>query len=134
MGNLANRTVLVVEDDPDTRELLRSALEDTGASVVTADSVEAALETFRQSPAHAVIADIRLGASDGYSLLKSIRELNLEYKGFTPMIAITGFASPDDKQRALAAGFDAYISKPFEPANVVSAVTNALSTPPDPTP
>jgi CheY-like chemotaxis protein len=127
MGKLTNNTVLIVDDDRDTRDLLRVVLEKSGASVVTAESVDAALEAFRRSPAHAIVADIRLGMSDGYALLQSIRELNLEYKGFTPVIAITGFAFPEDKERAKAAGFNAYLTKPFDPADVVSAISDALS-------
>jgi CheY-like chemotaxis protein len=125
--SLKNKTVLVVEDDGDTRELLRFALEFTGASVVAVPSVEAAFETYRQSPPHAVIADIRLGRSDGYALIKAIRETDAEYRGFTPVIAVTGFASPDDEARAMDAGFSAYVTKPFDPGEVVDTIARLLS-------
>jgi CheY-like chemotaxis protein len=124
---LENKTIMVVEDDADTREILRVALEEAGANVVTAHSVEAAFQTYRQSPPHAVIADIRLGTSDGYELIKTIRETDAEYRGVTPVIAVTGFASPEDKQRAIAAGFNFYVTKPFDPADVVAAITKLLS-------
>ncbi|HYR43658.1 MAG TPA: response regulator [Terriglobia bacterium] len=123
---LKDRTVLVVEDDADTRELLRFVLQDNGANVVAVASVDAAFETYRQSPPHAVISDIRLGRSDGYALIKAIRETDVEYRGFTPVIAVTGFASPDDEDRAMAAGFNAYITKPFDPAQVVTALGRLL--------
>ena len=126
-GELKNKTVLIVDDDPDICHLLRTVLEDAGASVEMAQSVEHALETFRRSPPHAVIADIRLGNSDGYALLDAIRKLNVEYRGFTPVVAVTGFASPEDQERAVAAGFGAYLSKPFDPAEVVSAVERVLN-------
>src|SRR5579871_5762221 len=115
MNTLANTTVLLVDDNIDSCDLLRFAFEQSGAAVVTAQTVKAAIEAFRHSPAHAVIADIRIGTSDGYELLKAIRETNAEYKGFTPVIAVTGFASPEDKDRAIAAGFSAYFAKPFNP-------------------
>src|SRR5690348_16878565 len=123
---LKNKTILVVDDDADTRDLLCIILKDAGADVVAADSVEAALQTYRQDPPHGVVADIRLGSSDGYALIKKIRETDLEYRGFTATVALTGFASPEDRTRALAAGFNVYIAKPFEPAEVVQSLRNLL--------
>jgi CheY-like chemotaxis protein len=123
---LENATILVVDDDADTCEVLRSILEGSGASVITAQSVDAALAVFHRTPPHAVVTDIRLGVSDGYSLIKAIRELNLKYRGFTPAIAITGFASPEDEKKAVAASFDAYFSKPFDPADIVNTIAKVL--------
>jgi len=124
---LENKTIMVVEDDADTREILRVALEVAGANVVTAHSVDEAFKTYRQAPPHAVVADIRLGMSDGYALIKTIQETDAEYRGKTPVIAVTGFASPEDEQRAMAAGFNFYITKPFDPADVVAAITKLLN-------
>ena len=124
---LKNTTIMVIDDDSDTCELLRTALEQAGASVLVAHNVDGAIETFRRCPPHAVVADIRLGNSDGYALIKAIREHNIEYRGFTPAVAVTGFASPEDKERAIAAGFNAYLAKPFEPAAVISAIAKILS-------
>src|SRR5579872_7351803 len=76
MNTLTNTTVLLVDDSLDSCDLLRFAFEESGASVVTAQTVKAAIEEFRRAPAHAVIADIRIGTSDGYELLKAIRETN----------------------------------------------------------
>jgi DNA-binding response OmpR family regulator len=126
---LKDKTVLVVADDADTRDLLRRVLEEAGADVVRADSVESAFETYRQSPPHAVVADIRLGTSDGYALIKAIRETDLEYRGSTVVLALTGSASPEEQKRALAAGFNAYIAKPFDPAEVVERLRELLSYP-----
>jgi CheY-like chemotaxis protein len=123
---LKDKTILIVEDDGDTRDLLRVVLEAAGANVVAAESVETALETYRRAPPHAVVADIRLRSSDGYALIKAIRETDLEYRGFTVAVALTGFASPEDQTRALAAGFNAYIAKPFDPADVVQTLGDLL--------
>jgi CheY-like chemotaxis protein len=131
MNALTNTTILLVDDNIDSCDLLRFAFEGFGASVVAAQSVNAALEAFRRCPPHAVIADIRIGTSDGYELLKAIRDTNAEYKGFTPVIAVTGFASPEDRDRAMAAGFSGYFSKPFNPAELVEAVGKLLSYPQD---
>ena len=131
MNSLTNTTILLVDDNLDCCELLRFRFEEAGAFVVTAQTVDTARDAFRRCPAHAVIADIRIGASDGYALLKSIRDTNTEYKGFTPVIAVTGFASPEDKERAMAAGFNGYFAKPFNPTDVVEAVSKLLSSPHD---
>jgi DNA-binding response OmpR family regulator len=126
---LKDKTVLVVADDANMRDLLRRVLEEAGADVVTADSVESAFETYRQSPPHAVVTDIRLGTSDGYALIKAIRETDAEYRGSTVVLALTGSASPEEQKRAFAAGFNAYIVKPFDPAEVVERLRELLSHP-----
>src|SRR5262245_29663184 len=126
---LENKTILVVDDHLDTGEFIRTVLEDAGASVVVAQSAVEALEVFRRSPTHVVITDVRLGSSDGYELIHAIRESNQEYRGFTPVVAVTGFASPEDKERAIAAGFGAYVSKPFNPADLVKVVEKLLNGP-----
>jgi CheY-like chemotaxis protein len=128
---LKNARILVVEDEADARELLHSMLEKCGATVVTAESVDAAVEIYRQCPPHAIISDIRLGNSDGYDLIKAIRETNKEYRGFTPAVAVTGFASPNDEKRAIAAGFNAYFSKPFDAAQVIGTIAKLLRAPVD---
>jgi DNA-binding response OmpR family regulator len=126
---LKDKTVLVVADDANIRDLLRRVLEEAGADVVKADSVESAFETYRQLPPHAVVADIRLGTSDGFALIKAIRETDLEYRGSTVVLALTESASPEEQKRAFAAGFDAYIAKPFDPAEVVERLRELLSHP-----
>ena len=123
---LANTIVLVVDDDPDTCELLRVLLETGGAKVVAVNSEEAALAAYRQNPPDIILSDMRLGNSDGYALIAAIREYNKEYRGFTPTIAVTGFQYPGDEERAIAAGFDAYIHKPFNPQHVIDTITRLL--------
>jgi CheY-like chemotaxis protein len=126
MQELANISVLVVDDDEGTRDLLRVALEQSGATVVTKDSIESAIRQFRTNPSHAIVADIRVGESDGYTLLKAIRAINDEYRGNTAVIAVTGYASEDDRKRALSSGFSAYLPKPFDPVDVVDAIARSL--------
>jgi len=124
---LSNISVLVVDDDEDTRDLLREVLERSGATVVTKDSIESAIHEFRMNPSHAIVSDIRIGNSDGYTLLKEVRAINHEYMGTTAVIAVTGYASEDDRKRALSSGFSAYLPKPFNPADVVEAVARSLA-------
>jgi CheY-like chemotaxis protein len=123
---LLNTTVLVVDDDHDTCELLRFILEETGTKVVTAQSAEAALALYRLHPPDIIVSDMRLGSSDGYAFIAAIREYNKEYRGFTPAIALTGFRYPGDEDRAIQAGFNAYIHKPFEPEDLILTITRLL--------
>jgi len=130
-GSLKDTKILIVDDNTDTCDLLRSVLEQSGASVVVAQSVDGAVQAFRRCPAHAVITDIRLGDSDGYELLEAVRKCNAEYRGLTPVVALTGYSSPEDEARAMAAGFVAYLCKPCDPHDVVSALHRALCGPLD---
>lgn len=123
---LTNKTVLVVDDEEDTRELLRTTLEMRGANVVTAPSAEAALAAYRTNPPDIIVSDMRLGSSDGYVFIAAIREYNREYRGFTPAIALTGFRYPGDEDRAIRAGFNAYIHKPFNPEDLVLTIIRLL--------
>ena len=125
-ASLRNKRILIVDDNLDTLDVLRIVLEESGASVVAMQSVDSAIQDFRQFPAHAVITDIRLGDSDGYELLGAIRSCNEEYRGFTPVVALTGYASPEDEARARTAGFDAYLRKPFDPHEIVDILTTAF--------
>jgi len=120
------RVILLVEDDEDTAGLLRTVFEQEDAEVIMAASVEAALEAHRRYPAHMVVSDIRLGSSDGFALIAAIRNHDKEYRGFTPAVALTGYTSPGDEERARAAGFDAYIQKPFDPVMLTRTVAALL--------
>jgi CheY-like chemotaxis protein len=127
---LKNTTILIIEDDADTCELLRTLLDEYGADVMIANSVDAALALCRRTPPHLVVSDIRLGSSDGFALIETIRQYNREYRGYTPAIALTGFVTPGDKQRAMAAGFNAYIHKPFDPMDLVNTISSLLQSAP----
>jgi CheY-like chemotaxis protein len=128
---LKDITILVIDDDHDTLELLRTVLEGYGATVLTADSVESALLVCRHSPPHLVLSDMRLGSSDGFALIEAIRHFNTEYRGFTPAIAVTGYWPAGDEARALNAGFNAYLRKPVDPTNLVDTITSVLRNPAD---
>jgi len=125
-ASLQNMRILVVDDDADTRELLQLLLQQTGAEVIAAESVDSAVKEFNCCPPDLVVSDIRLRSSDGFELMKAIREKNKEYRGFTPAVALTGFSSPGDKERAIAAGFNAYIIKPFDPDEMIETIEKVL--------
>ena len=123
---LKNVRVLVFDDDADNGEHLRSMLlQESGASVDLTQSLGTALEMHRRTPYHAVIIGVRAGSWVAYEFLKAVRETDVEYKGFTPTIAVTEFPSPENEQRAIGAGFNAYISKPAA-LDLINAITQVL--------
>jgi CheY-like chemotaxis protein len=127
MGTLlTNTTVLVVDDDKDACELIDVILKGAGACVLTAQSAEAALALYRHQPPDIIVSDMRLGSSDGYAFIAAIREYNREYRGFTPAIALTGFQYPGDEERAIHAGFNAYMHKPFDPEGLIATIARLL--------
>jgi signal transduction histidine kinase/CheY-like chemotaxis protein len=126
--SLVGLRVLVVEDEADSRELLAETLTTCGAAVTTAASCEEALTLMRQSAAglpHVILSDLGMPKNDGFDLIRKIRALPPEEGGRIPAIAVTGYANPDDRQRALAAGFHSHLPKPMDPVAVAVAVVRA---------
>ena len=121
---LAGLSVLVVDDNEDTLALLTIVLEIYGAQVVTAGSAREALEAFVQAKPDVLVSDIGMAEGDGYSLIQKIRTLEAERGGQVPAIAFTGFAREYDRARSLAAGFQAHLTKPVEPEELVAAVAD----------
>jgi signal transduction histidine kinase len=117
--------VLVVDDDADTREVLRLMLEKEGAVVETASSAEEARADFQEEPPDFLLCDIGLGSEDGCDLLRELRALPPERGGDVPAIALTGYAKPEDRDRALDAGFQLHLAKPG-PANLATVVASLL--------
>jgi CheY-like chemotaxis protein len=117
--------VLVVDDEADTREVLRAMLAQAGATVDLASSVNEAREAFRRARPDALLCDIGLGSEDGYALLRAVRLLPAELGGGVPAIALTGYARPEDRERALEAGFDLHVAKPG-PADLPTVVAGLL--------
>jgi PAS domain S-box-containing protein len=124
--------VLVVDDDADTRQLLKRVLESQGAAVKTAASAAEALEMIAASPPDALVADIGMPGEDGYSLMRKIRRLPSSRGGTVPALALTAYAHPEDRVRALTSGFQQYVAKPVEPdelAAVIAKLTGRLNAP-----
>jgi PAS domain S-box-containing protein len=120
-------TVLVVEDDEDTRELVNRLLAECGARVLTASSAASALERFEADSPDILISDIGLPGEDGYSLITRIRNLDGAGGSRVPAIALTAFARSEDRTRALQAGFQAHLAKPVEPVELVATVASFAS-------
>ena len=127
---LSDVDVLVVDDDVDARELLLATLDSYGANVAVAASAAEALSRLEHSVPDVIISDIGMPAGDGYWLIRQIRSRPPSAGGQVPAVALTAYASPADREAALAAGFQAHLAKPFEPselAAVVRGITNGVT-------
>jgi signal transduction histidine kinase/ActR/RegA family two-component response regulator len=124
--DLRGLRLVVVDDEPDARELLRRILEEVGAEVLVAGSAPEAIALVADERPHVLLCDIGLPDEDGYSLLRRLRQLPAARGGRTPAIAVTAFARAEDRTRAMRAGFQNYVSKPFEPAELVATVANRV--------
>jgi PAS domain S-box-containing protein len=125
--------ILVVDDHADSRELLKAILGERGAEVHVAVSAREALGLLRTTYVDVLLTDIGLPNGSGYDLIREIRALEREHGGQLPAIALTAYAGPDDRERALAAGFVNHVAKPFTPDDLVVAVARAAGRPTPPT-
>ncbi|HYO77075.1 MAG TPA: response regulator, partial [Thermoanaerobaculia bacterium] len=119
---LRGRTVLVVDDDRDTRLLLVAMLRQNGAEVLAAESVDEALTVFADRKFDIVVSDIAMPLQDGYALVRRVRAIS-----DVPLIAVSAIAGgPNDRARALEAGFADFVRKPVDPAQLATAVAAAI--------
>ncbi len=123
-GLLQGVRVLVVDDHTDARELLAMVLSSAGASVSAAASAPDALEALKREPPDVLVSDIGMPGEDGFALVRRVKALRPEDGGRTPAIALTAYATEEDRLRALAAGFAEHLPKPVEPADLVTAVAH----------
>lgn len=114
--------VLVVDDEIDTREVLKTMLEQCGAKVITAESTAQALEVLHAEKPDVLIADIGMPGEDGYDLIRKVRALPVDQGGRIPAVALTAYARPEDRLRALRAGYQMHIPKPVEVAELVTII------------
>jgi CheY-like chemotaxis protein/two-component sensor histidine kinase len=119
---LAGVTVLVVDDDADSRELLTVTLESYGAGVVTVASSAEALVALDRHRVDVLLSDIAMPGGDGYGLIGAIRAREASAQSQLPAAALTSFARDDDRQRALHAGFEAHFAKPIDTRSLIEAV------------
>jgi len=114
--------LLVVEDDPDSREMLVAVFEQCGAVVTTAASAGEAMEALRRATPDVLVCDIGLPDEDGNALIRRVRALEAEKGGRIPALALTAYAGAADRGKTLAAGFDLLVSKPAAAAEAVAGV------------
>jgi signal transduction histidine kinase/DNA-binding response OmpR family regulator len=120
--------VLLVEDEPDTRIFIETVLAKCGAEVRSCESAAEALEQFREWRPDLIISDIGLPVEDGYALIKKVRAVD-ERAGQVPAIALTAYATPEDRVRVLSSGFQMHIAKPVEPEELVTIIANLAERP-----
>ena len=114
------RRALVVDDVPDVTEMLAVLLTHAGYDVMTADSAAAAIDSAKQDQFDVIISDIGMPQMNGYELARELRGLpNYET---VPMVALTGYSKFDDRQRSLDAGFNAHLTKPIEPRELLDLI------------
>jgi CheY-like chemotaxis protein len=121
-AKLKHRRILLVEDDPDTRELLKTVLRRHGAEVTAARSSANALSEIARAKPDVIISDIGMVGENGYELIRKIRSLSPEAGGHIPAIALTAYARPADRRRALMAGFQTHLAKPVDPDDLLAVI------------
>jgi CheY-like chemotaxis protein len=123
--------ILIVEDDEDTLELLQSTFKAKGFRVTTCQSAQEALQIAPANSIDLILSDIGMPTMDGFEMMRQLRQLpNMQE---VPAIAFSGYVSPKDTRMALAAGFNAHLSKPIEPAELLRTINRLLKkTPPKP--
>jgi hypothetical protein len=116
--------VLVVEDDAEGREVLAALLEVDGANVTSVRSVREALDALDTTRPDVIVSDIGMPDEDGYTFIRRLRSRAAERGGAIPVIALTGYVTPEDKARLLAVGFQAHLRKPVDPDELVVAIAS----------
>jgi PAS domain S-box-containing protein len=118
--------VLVVDDEPDARELLKAGLGRCGAEVTVAGSAAEALQAMRVVAPDLLISDIGMPEEDGYELIQHVRALPVESGGRVPAIALTAYARVEDRMQALRAGYQMHVPKPVEIAELVAVAASLV--------
>jgi signal transduction histidine kinase len=125
--SLVGMRLLIVEDEPDARELLRLMLEQCGAEVKAAQSAEEAFQALDEWKPGLMISDIEMPGEDGYSLIQKVRSGETRQVRL-PAIALTAHARAEDRMRALRAGYDAHVAKPVEGNELVTVIESLART------
>ncbi|HEX2932330.1 MAG TPA: ATP-binding protein, partial [Candidatus Binatia bacterium] len=117
--------VLVVDDDSDTRQMLKAVLSECHADVITAASAAEAIKEIEQRKPDVLVSDLGMPEQDGYELIKQVRETeSADNAARVPALALTAYAKAEDRVRALAGGYQVHLAKPVEPAEFVLVVAN----------
>ena len=117
-------TILIVDDEPDTRQLLKQGLEYCGATVRLAGSASDALAALSSGVPDVLISDIGMPGVDGYELIRQIRDLQAEKTSRVAAIALTAYTRVEDRLQALRAGYDMHVPKPVELTELVAVAAS----------
>jgi len=118
--------VLIVDDEPDARDLLTAILTRCGSDVRCSESAADALQAFSEWNPDVLVSDIGMPNEDGYTLLKKVRQLNSRAE-MIPAVALTAYATDEDRLQALSAGFQLHVAKPIEPESFVTSIASVLA-------
>ena len=124
---LAGVRVLVVDDEEEVRRYVVTALRSAGVEVRAASSAREALDALEEWPADVVLTDLGMPRADGFDLLHWIRASGVERVRGVPVVALTAFAMPEDRERVSEAGFQGFLAKPVEPSQLRTAVAEAVA-------
>jgi signal transduction histidine kinase/DNA-binding response OmpR family regulator len=122
---LAGMRILVVDDEADSRDLVSAILTRCGSEVRSCESTAEALKTFRAWKPDVLVSDIGMPNEDGYTLIQKLRKQKLKLAREIPAVALTAYATDDDRARALSAGFQVHVAKPIEPETLVRSIAGA---------
>ena len=125
MPRLDGAHVFIVDDEPDARELLLRVLVDQGATVTAFESADAALTALAASRPSIIVSDVGMPGTDGYQMIRTLRASEPRDSRI-PALALTAFARAEDRKRALVAGFQAHLAKPFDVAELVLLVAGLV--------
>jgi signal transduction histidine kinase/DNA-binding response OmpR family regulator len=117
--------ILVVDDEADSRDLLSAILTRCGSEVKCSESASEALQAFKEWKPDVIVSDIGMPIEDGYSLIKRLRKLKSKRARLIPAVALTAYATSEDRARALSAGFQMHLAKPIEPKALVKSIAAA---------
>jgi signal transduction histidine kinase/ActR/RegA family two-component response regulator len=120
-SSLRGLSILVVDDDEESRHVVAAHLESCDAKVLTAGSAREAMALLQQNSVHVLLADIAMPGEDGYSLIRRLRLLDGAVAS-VPAAALTAFAREEDRQEALEAGYQLHLSKPIDAGSLIAAV------------
>jgi signal transduction histidine kinase/ActR/RegA family two-component response regulator len=124
--DLSGIKVLAVDDAVDALELVKQILKDSGATTLTATSARCALSLLESQKPDVIVSDIGMPGVDGFEFIRRVRELGHARGGSVPAVALTAFTRSEDRGNALEAGFDAYVAKPVEPMQLLSALASVV--------
>jgi PAS domain S-box-containing protein len=117
--------IFVIDDEPDARELLRTVLEDQGATVTAFASAEDALAALKTTKPTVLVCDVGMPKMDGYQLIRKLRSEEPRHER-TPALALTAFARAEDRKRSLIAGYQAHLAKPFDVGELILVIADLV--------
>lgn len=121
--------VLVTDDEPDALALTVATLSAAGAEVCASSSVLQALVLMQRFKPHVLLSDLEMPGEDGYAFIAKVRGLPVQEGGLVPAIALSAYGRPDDRLRAIAAGFSMHVPKPVDPGELTAIVAGLATQP-----